>query len=154
MYCKNPNLLSQVGKDGGIEKVEEFVCQLYNAVDATTVNIARCKMFDKGKVALEMLPLTYDALELHLSRANYQAKIWLQADKQTIMVDSPGSVAGWQMNQDGLAIVWNRLPGIPTKCVELVTCDCKSKYKTAGCRCYQNDQPCMSDCGCAAEGLL
>ena len=27
-----------------------------------------------------MLPPTHSALELHITRANYQAKIWLQAD--------------------------------------------------------------------------
>ena len=39
------------------------------------VDRARHVVFQNGKKGLEMLPLTSDALELHLSRANYQAKV-------------------------------------------------------------------------------
>ena len=35
-------------------------------------------------MGLEMLPPTRDSLELHTICANYQAKIWLQADKEHI----------------------------------------------------------------------
>ena len=34
----------------------------------------------KVKRDLEVLYPTHGALELHITRANYQAKIWLQAD--------------------------------------------------------------------------
>ena len=34
----------------------------------------------KAKRDLEMLPPSHCGLELHTTRANYQAKIWLQAD--------------------------------------------------------------------------
>ena len=36
--------------------------------------------FVKAKRDLDALPPTHGALELHITRANYQAKIWLQAD--------------------------------------------------------------------------
>ena len=36
--------------------------------------------FVKAKRDLDVLPPTHGALELHITRANYQAKIWLQAD--------------------------------------------------------------------------
>ena len=35
---------------------------------------------DQRKRDLDVLPPTHGALELHITRANYQAKIWLQAD--------------------------------------------------------------------------
>ena len=34
----------------------------------------------KAKCDLDVLPPTHSALELHITRANYQAKIWLQTD--------------------------------------------------------------------------
>jgi hypothetical protein len=152
IFCGYPELLCGVGRDGSMEEVEEFVCRLYKAEDITTgVNAARARMFDKGKVALEMLPPTQDALELHLSRANYQARIWLQASELQVDVDPPSTILGWQSNPEGLSIVWNRLPCVPTKCVELVTCGCRSKCRTAGCKCFQTSQRCMSACGCGVE---
>ena len=113
-------------------------------------------MFDQGKVALEMLPPTQDALELHLSRANYQANVWLQADKVEMNVNSPTRVLGWQRTTEGLQIVWNRLESVPSnsKCVELVTCGCESKCKTAGCKCFKSDLRCMCACDeCHADCL-
>ena len=74
VFGKYPNLLNGVGRDGGLEDEEEFVCRLYKSeVVDSGVNKARACIFDQGKVALEMLPPTQDALELHLSYANYQA---------------------------------------------------------------------------------
>ena len=78
-----------------MEDVEEVVCQLYKSemVDSG-VNKAKARTFDQGKVALEMLPLTQDVLELHFSCANYQANVWLQADKVEMNVNPPTSVLG------------------------------------------------------------
>ena len=82
---------------GCLEDVEEFVCRLYKSeVVESGVNKARARMFHQVKVALEMLPPTQDALELHLSRANDQANVWLQADKVEMNVNPPTSVLGWQ----------------------------------------------------------
>ena len=74
----------------------------------------RARMFDHGKVTLEMLPLTQDVLELHLSCTNYQANVWLQADKVEMNVNPPTSVSGWQGTAEGLQIVWNRLASVPS----------------------------------------
>ena len=41
---------------------------------------ARHFLFVRAKRDLEMLPPTHGALEVHITRTNYQAKIWLQAD--------------------------------------------------------------------------
>ena len=74
VFDKYPNLLNGVGRDGGLEDEEKFVCRLYKSeVVDSGVNKARACIFDQGKVALEMLPPAQDALELHLSYANYQA---------------------------------------------------------------------------------
>ena len=41
---------------------------------------AKHSILGKAKRDLDMLPPTHGALELHIRRANYHAKIWLQAD--------------------------------------------------------------------------
>ena len=47
--------------------------------DVRGIDNARHSHFVKAKRDLDVLPPTHDA-ELHFIRANYQAKIWLQAD--------------------------------------------------------------------------
>ena len=51
-----------------------------------TTNNARLQLFGKAKKGLEMLLPTRDALELHAIRANYQATVWLQENKERIDV--------------------------------------------------------------------
>ena len=50
-------------------------------------------------MVLEMLPPTRDSLELHTICANYQAKIWLQADKEHISVPILTDTAAWEKVQ-------------------------------------------------------
>jgi len=75
--------LSVVGvcHDGELPPVEEFVCHLCDTPEQSTINNARLQLFGKAMKALEMLPPTRETLELHAIRANYQAKIRLQANK-------------------------------------------------------------------------
>ena len=114
VFGKYPNLLKGVGSNGDLHDVEEFVCRLHKSeVVDSGVNKARACMFDQGKVALEMLPPTQDALELHLSHVNCQANVWLQADKVEMNVNPPSSVLGWQGTTEGLQVVWNRLKSVP-----------------------------------------
>ena len=56
------------------------------------------------------------------------------------------------MADDGsLEVVWTRLPVLPEACIELVTCGCKSKCKTAQCKCFKSGQRCILACKCDAE---
>ena len=70
-----------------------------------TVDNARLQLFGKGKLGLEMLPPTTDALELHTARANYQTKIWLQADQEHTDIPSPTDISAWMMESDCLKAV-------------------------------------------------
>ena len=128
IYMQHPELLQGVGRDGPAELAEEFVCRLYGSqTPSRGLDCARSAIFQKGQIALEMLPPTRDAFSLHLKRSNYQAKIWLQADKSTLEVGSPCESQGWRATDDGLCVVWTHLPPIPQACVELVACGCKTK---------------------------
>ncbi len=94
---------------------------LYKAPNSSSgVDRARHDLFQKGKEALEKLPPTNDALELYMSRANYQAKVWLQANKADVVVPDPEETGGWQATDSRLEVVWLRKPSVPSSCLEVV----------------------------------
>jgi len=149
-FESQPLLVKGIGRDGDLAPIEQFVCHLYGTPDQRTVNHARLQLFGKAKKGLEMLPPTRDALELHATRANYQAKIWLQADQEHIDVSSPTDTSAWRKESGCLKAVWTRLPPIPKACLELVACGCKSKCRTARCTCFRENFRCTFACGCDA----
>ena len=152
---QHPELLHGVGRDGQLSDVEQFVCMLYKSPHASSgVDGARHDLFQKGNKALEMLPPTSDALALHMSRANYQTKVWLQSNKADVVVPDPEETGGWQVTARGLEVVWLRTPSVPSSCLELVACGCKSKCRTRACRCHKIGQPCIPTCGCDADGCM
>ena len=149
-FEKQPLLVKGIGRDGELASIEQFVCHLYGTPEQSNVNNSRLQLFGKANKGLEMLPPTRDALELHSARANYQAKIWLQADKEHIDVSPPIDTAAWKKVSECLEAVWTRLPPIPDACLELVSCGCKSKCKTGRCSCFRKDLKCTYACGCDA----
>ena len=149
-FEKQPLLVKGIGRDGELASIEQFVCHLYGTPEQSNVNNSRLQLFGKANKGLEMLPPTRDALELHSARANYQAKIWLQADKEHIDVSPPIDTAAWKKVSECLEAVWTRLPPIPDACLELVSCSCKSKCKTGRCSCFRKDLKCTYACGCDA----
>jgi len=148
IFQNQPLLVNGIGRDG--DHHPQFFCHLYGTPAQPTVEHAGLHLFGKGNRALEMLPPTRDALELHAARANHQAKIWLQADKEHIDVASPTETRAWKKESEGIQAVWSRLPHIPDACLKLVTRGCKSKCKTAGCSCFRKNMKCTSACGCEA----
>ena len=152
VFEQHPGLLSGVGRDGSVEPVEEYLCMVYSApCQFGGVNQARHDMFEKTQSELEKLPPTKAALQLHLARANFQAKVWLQSNVGMQKIGLPSATGGWQETDEGLLqVVWSNLPSIPDACVELVTCGCKSKCKTASCKCCKNVQRCIPACTCSA----
>ena len=78
------------------------------------IDTLRLRMFQQGQKALEMLPPTEDAFELHLGRGSFQANIWLHANIAQIDSDVPTATGSWKKHSDGIQIVWNRLPSVPS----------------------------------------
>jgi len=85
-FQKHPLLVSAVGHDGGLAPAETFVCPLYGTPEQLTTNHARLQLFGKAKKGLGILLPIRGALDRHAIRANYQTKIWLQANKEHIHV--------------------------------------------------------------------
>jgi len=67
-----------------------------------------------------MLPPTRHAMELHAIRANYQATICLQANKEHIDVPSPVATTAWKKDAESMTAVWTRLLPIPDACMFLL----------------------------------
>ena len=155
VFLQHPELLHGVGRDAPLGDVEKFLCYLYKApCPSGGIDKARYDLFQKGKKAIEMLPPTRDALELHLARANHQAKVWLQSDKVDVVTENPEETGGWNVVDGHLEIVWLRKPSVPSSCMELVTCGCKTKCRTHACVCNKKRQVCIPACGCDTDGCL
>ena len=150
VFQQYPHLVSGIGRDGDIDQVEQYVCHLYGETKLVNVDKVRLQLFGKGKKGLELLPPTKDALELRARRANHQAKIWMQADKEVMDISSPLETGAWEKTGSTLSPVWTRIPAIPDACLELVTCGCKTKCKTARCSCFKSGLKCTVACGCDA----
>ena len=84
----------------------------------------------------------------HMSRANYQAKVWLQADRCHMSLGSPADSVGWDETNGVLKTAWTRKPSVPESYLELVTCKCdNSQCRTLSCKCVQSGQICLPACG-------
>ena len=60
------------------------------------------------------MPPTHGALELHITRINYQAKIWLLANHVIMDLENkPTETIDWQEGTDGLEVVWKHLLAVP-----------------------------------------
>jgi len=95
-----PALLGSVGHGGTIQDIEKYLCRLYgcssNDEHDPDVDTCRHRLFLKAKKALEFLPPTKDALDLHLQRANYQAKIWINAGDASYKAEDPIATGAWE----------------------------------------------------------
>ena len=82
MFIKYAHLLTGVVRDDNVDDTWAFVCSLCGngENDVRGIDDARHSLFVKAKHDLDVLPPTHGTFELHITRANYQAKIWLQAD--------------------------------------------------------------------------
>ena len=83
MFIKYAHLLTGIVRDGSIDDAWAFVCSLYGIDEngVRGIDDASHSRFVKAKRDPDVLPPTQSALELHITRANYEAKFfWLEAD--------------------------------------------------------------------------
>ena len=99
-FKQNSPLLTSLGcgkqQDKTLSSAEKFVCKVYESLtDITNIDQMRAYLFNKGKDA-DSLPLTSNALKLHISQAHYQTTLWLNAT-----VPSPERMAleAWPLQQ-------------------------------------------------------
>ena len=84
MFIKYDLLLTGVVRDNNVDGAWAFVCSLYGIgeKDVRGINDVRHSLFVKAKRDLDVLPPTHGGFELHITRANHQAKIWLPIIKR------------------------------------------------------------------------
>ena len=82
-------------------------------------------------IILDVLPPTRGALDLHITRANNQAKIWLQADYVIMDIENKPTetINLWQEGTNGLEFVWKCFLAIPVVCMQPLSCLCKVRKK-------------------------
>ena len=90
---------------------------------------------------------------LHVKRADYQAKIWLQADKSHMDLSDLTENGALEEKNGHLEIVWKRITSVPEFCKALVTCQCKSSCRTKNCQCQRSGQGFIPACKCMINGL-
>ena len=91
-------------RDDNIDDDWAFVCSVYGIGEKDVRVIdAWHSHFVKAKRDLDVLPPTHGA-ELHFTRANYQTKIWLQADHVIMDLENKPteSIDLWQDGTDWL----------------------------------------------------
>ena len=127
-YCANPTLLQGIGSDGELASIEQFLCGLYGCSPEshnTGVNTCRYRLFLKARKSLEQLPPTADALQLHVKRANYQAKFWVKAANSEFKATDPIVTGGWSIKDGVTSPVWMHNPSVPQACMQIVSCGYK-----------------------------
>ena len=129
-----------------LDDTEEFVCKIFKASDAVSINDAHVGFFMKLNVQEKLSP-AQDALHLHIARSHFQANIWMQADKCQPDIDDPTKF-GWKESKGGLILVLMHLPPVPTACLELTSCRCKTSCMTLRCKCRKPHLPCANACQC------
>ena len=89
-FIKYVHRLTGVVRDGNVGDAWAFICSLYGIgeKDVRGIDDARHSLFVKVKRDLDVLPPTHGALELHITRTNYQAKIWLQPDHVIMVLEN------------------------------------------------------------------
>ena len=104
MFIKYAYLLTGVVRDDNVDDAWAFVCSLYGIGenDVRGIDDARHSHFVKAKRDLDVLPTTHGVLELHITMANCQAKIWLQADHVIMDLENKltGTIDLWQEGTD------------------------------------------------------
>lgn len=144
--------LNSIGNDFSIDElapgIEELVCAIYNCKNISTVNQARFVIFKSGS-SEKALPPTENALEQHVKRANYQAKIWKSALKPMMSCPSPDG-NGWIVDDDSnITVTWLTGEYAPKSILKTTSCKCSTTAcKTARCKCSKEGLKCTALCGC------
>ena len=118
-----------------LPSIERFVILLYDrGSTCLKVNEARKDLFTRKSRAIDAIPPTDDALNLHLKRSF----VWGQIMEQ---IQSLSSAAdwGWKMGERTWEPLWTTLPSASKACRELIKCGCNLEIGCeTRCKCYSS----------------
>ncbi|KAG1655497.1 hypothetical protein GQR58_024494 [Nymphon striatum] len=140
-------------KSGLLEKLEEFVCHIYNARASTnSISELRYRLFcaKNGEIESWKLPPCAAALRKHIYRANYQTAIWRRSLEKSPDIPSPVG-NGWCMqveddSKQHLLIDWLDVAIAPDAVLQLLSCKCSRTCKNPTCPCLENGLRCTDLC--------
>ena len=142
MFMKYAHLLTGVVRDDNVDGALAFVCSFYGIgeKDVRGIDDARHSIFVKTKRDLDVFPPTRGTLELHITRANYQAKIWLYADHVIMDLENepPETIDLSQEGKDPVVCMqpfrclckYERQQGSGIDTIKYHTCPRKNKCKS------------------------
>ena len=150
--------LGQLGEEPELsnstsEACEAFICAMYSTTKGAgrKVNNVRYWQFCQKGQRNENLPPTFDSLQQHMKRGNYQAYVWKRALEPTQSLP-PAAGHGWKIQDGALQPVLMTKDPAPRGLPELTVCHCKkSLCRRADCTCRTNHMPCTEACACMAE---
>lgn len=145
----NCGLLSGLGSEQLTSEIEDaaesFVCKIYGLTDITKTDSARVILFKKG-LAAEALPPTSNALHYHILRSHYQANV--------LKPCLPAPIGnGWKLQDEALVPELMSLSPIPTACLEVILCACKTGCRSLRCKCRKSKLHCTGACNCSTTDM-
>ncbi|XP_070559991.1 uncharacterized protein [Ptychodera flava] len=134
-----------------LQRIERFVCQVYDQNQGNNINDARYSCFRLG-MNDNSLPPNKDSLVQHTKRANCQASVHRRCLLQTVDAPNPHG-HGWLCSDTTLTIQWMTLPPAPDSVMKLIKCKCqKSSCETSRCSCKSASLLCTELCECVSCG--
>ena len=108
--------------------IERFVILLYDrGSTCLKVNEARIDLFTRKSRAIDAIPPTDDALNLHRKRSIYPGSfVWGQIMEQIQSLPSAADW-GWKMGERTWEPLWTTLPSASKACRELIKCGCNTE---------------------------
>ena len=114
---------SEYPSDNILCTLERFVCEQYcPKYKGANLSEARWYLFQKNSKGMDLLPLSRDAFNQHVQRANFQSRIWKESGAPMQNVGDPVN-HGWNRDEEGLyhAIGFENTIA-PKDIIELVRC--------------------------------
>ena len=133
--------------------IKRFVCELYGQ-KMQEVNLLRYQLHcaKAGKVEPEGLSPCTSSLQLHITRANYQAGIWRRAIFPLPEVPLPGG-HGWKIAEGEITLrVLNSKPA-PEEILEFLSCSCKKSCLNEDCCCFNAGPKCTNMCSVQFDNI-
>ena len=140
--------------DASFKTMEKFVTAAFTCDKVTSINEARYEMFSSSaNNNLRDLPLTENALRMHILRSAYQSG-WVWGNSLSQKLPTPVTQWGWVMvpEQNRLHIKWqdiNNDSNNVSLATIVKTCSCRSTKATCtNCMCGKNGFKCLKYCNC------
>ena len=126
--------------------IKRFVCELYGK-KMQQLNLLRYQLHcaKAGKVELKSLLPCKSYLQLHITKANYQAGIWRRAIFPLPEVPLPGEHDS-KIAEGEITLRWLNSKPVPEEILEFLLCSCKKSCLNEDCCCFKAGPKCTDMC--------